>query len=51
MAKCQKKLALKRRDAKKILSVRGGRGVTSEITLKCCNDSMYDGANFSTKML
>ena len=43
----KKKLALKEGPAKKILSVRGGH---SKITLKCCNNSIYDGAKFSTKM-
>ena len=43
----KKKLALKGGPAKKILSV---RGATQKITLKCCNNSIYDGAKFSTKM-
>ena len=25
-------------------------GVTQKITLKCCNNSIYDAAKFSTKM-
>ena len=42
-----KTLALKGWPAEKMLSV---RGVTQKIALECCNDSIYDSANFSTKM-
>ena len=43
----EKKTGLKGGPAKKILFV---RGVTQKITLKCCNNSIYDGAKFSTKI-
>ena len=44
----EKKTGLKGGGSQK-MSVRGG-GVTQKITLKCCNNSIYDGAKFSTKM-
>ena len=37
-------------DAKTIGIILSVRGVTQKITLKCCNDSIYDGAKTSTKM-
>ena len=42
-----KKIGVKGGPVKKILFV---RGVTQKITLKCCNDSINDGAKISTIM-
>ena len=43
-----KKIGLKGGASQKNIVCKGG--VTKKITLKCCNNSIYDGAKFSTKM-